>query len=304
MKRRLFIILILIFSFLLTACNNGNKDTLSGKSVQVYYVDSKTMGLANERYTLIGTKTEDQMNELKYMLNKTPENAVYKSALPQDSQVEFSLDDTGGVVVNFDASYSNLDEVSKVLCLAAIVKTMCQISGVEYVQFNEDDQPLQDSDGVVSRRLTAEDFIDNTEPSTSYKAKLYFANKAGDALVEYTTEIKYNGTQSIEELVLNQLINGPTEIGMYSTIPEGTILLNVSKSDGICTVDFNEKFLEKLANINENIAIYSVVNTLVELPDINKVQFTINGKVQKTYWEDVSLEGTFEGEIKYIENPS
>ncbi|MDD3174089.1 MAG: GerMN domain-containing protein [Herbinix sp.] len=305
MKRRIAVICIIMLSIFLGACNNKNNNDSDGQKVDVYYVDSKTSGLVSESYELIGTKTKDQIDELLYMLKKAPANAVYKSAWPNNTKANYNFENiTGYLTINFDTSYSKFSGVMEVLCRAAIVKTICQINNVKYIQFSVDEQPLKDSDGNPIGTLTAEDFIDNTENNTSYKAKLYFANRNGDALIEYFTDINYTGAEAIEELVINQLINGPTEAGMYSTIPEGTILLNVSKADGICTVDFNEKFLDKLPDINEDIAIYSVVNTLAELPNINKVQFTINSKVVKTYWEDISLDSTFERKLGLDENPN
>lgn len=307
MKRRMVFILFLLFGILLAACSNGNKNSSGKKTVNIYYVDTKTSGLASEKYELTNTDQKAEINELLEKLTKTPKNVVYKTAvqestLPYSDSRRFSFDESGSLIVNFNESYYKLLGVEEVLCRAAIVKTLCQVKGVEYIQFSVNDQPLKDSDGNVVGPLTSEDFIDNPETSTSYKVKLYFANKKGDALIEYLTDINYTGKEAIEELVLQQLINGPTKMGMYGTIPEGTVLLDVSKADGICTVDFNEKFLEKLPNINENIAIYSVVNTLVELPGINKVRFTINGEAKKTYWEDVRFDEAFERKLGLIEN--
>ena len=139
---------------------------------------------------------------------------------------------------------------------------------------------------------------------TNYPVSLYFANKKGDGLIESTANINYNGTGSIEELVIKQLINGPTEIGMYPTIPEGTTLLNVTTKEGICYVDFNEKFLEKIPEITNETAIYSVVNSLMELPkrNISKVQFLINGEVVPTYREAFAFDGYFERNLSLIKS--
>ena len=53
--------------------------------------------------------------------------------------------------------------------------------------------------------------------------------------------------------MINQIINGPTELGLYPTVPEGTTLLNVTTKESICYVDLNEKFLEKLPNISDEV---------------------------------------------------
>lgn len=296
-------ILVLLLSALLTACNKDNSHDTNGQTVKVYYLDTNTSGLATENYTLISTKIKDQIDELKYMLTKAPENKVNKSVIPDDIKFTCDFDEQNkSLTVNFNKSYSQLTGVSEVLCRAAIVKTLSQLSDVKFIQFNVDGLPLQDSEGNVGP-LTSDDFVDNTQTGTTYKATLYFANKNGDKLIEYVANIDYTGTQSIEELVIQQLINGPTKAGMYATVPEGTALLNVTKSDGICTIDFNENFLNKIPGITEDVAIYSIVNSLVELPDINKVEFTINGKPQKTYNDDLDFSGAFETNLDLIENP-
>lgn len=59
--------------------------------------------------------------------------------------------------------------------------------------------------------------------------------------------------------------------------------MNVSTKEGICYVDLNEKFIEKLTDITDEVAIYSIVNSLVELPGINKVQFRINGETVEAF---------------------
>ncbi len=305
MKRITTIGLILIFSIFLGACNKDNKENSDDKTVDIYYVDSKTSGLVSESYQLIGTNVNDQINELLYMLQKTPKNAVYRSALPvsKKQDVKFSFDNTGCLIIDFTSAFNELSGTDNILCRAAVVKTLTQLNNVEYIQFSVEGQPLQDSEGAV-RPLTDEDFVTNTEAETSYKAKLYYANKAGNKLLENITKINYTGAVPIEEIVIKQLIKGPTKAGLYRTIPEGTQLLNISKADGICTVDFNDRFFDKIPNVNENIVIYSIVNSLVELPNIHKVQFTINGKIVKTYWQEVKLDKTLEANLNLIKNPS
>lgn len=88
---------------------------------------------------------------------------------------------------------------------------------------------------------------------------------------------------------------------MLKTIPDGTELLNVSTKDGICYVDFNEKFMDKMEGIKDEVVIYSVVNSLVELSTINKVQFTINGEIKKNYREGISFDGLFERNLDLVE---
>jgi len=301
MKRRIVILAVLIaFAVSFAACSKDSKKT-EGIPVNIYYIDTKSSGIVSEEYNMLSKDTMDQISELMGMIKSEPQNLIYRSALPANVTYNFTLDSDKSLTIDFNSAYSQQTGIEEVLCRAVIVKTLTQIKGVDYIQFTVNGNPLQDVNGTFIGVLTADDFIDNLEESTTFKARLYFANRTGDKLIEYDTEIQYSGTASIEELVIKQLINGPTELGYYNTIPEGTVLLNISKSEGICTVDFNEVFLEKLPDITKEVAIYSVVNTLVELPDINKVQFTINSKTVKTYWEDMAFDGMFERNLDIIE---
>lgn len=303
MKKHMVINLLLLLITLLTACsgNNGQMDSDFNK---IYYIDSKSSAIVSEDYTITSETTQEMIDELLKMLKEPPKNVVYKNGIPDNVSIKStSITNEGRLTINFDSNYSSLVGISEVLCRAAIVKTLSQIKDVEYIEFYVNDQPLMDSYGVVVGLMTTEDFIESIESNTNYQASLYFANRKGDGLIEYSTSINYTGTGSIEELVIKQLINGPTVIGMYATIPEGTTLLNVSTKEGVCSVDFNESFLEKIPDISNEVAIYSIVNTLVELPNrnINKVQFLINGKVVSTYRENFQFDEFFERNLTLIE---
>jgi len=294
--------IIFVITVLFTACERDEKKP-EGIAVNIYYIDTKTSGIVSEEYFMQSKDVNDQISELLGMIQSEPKNLVYRSALPANVNYTFTLDKDKSLTIDFNTAYNQQTGIAEVLCRAVIVKTLTQIKGVDYIQFTVNGNPLVDVNGTFVGILTADDFIDSIEASTTFRVKLYFANRRGDKLIEYDTEIQYSGTASLEELVIKQLINGPTELGMYNTIPEGTVLLNISKSEGICTVDFNEVFLEKLPTITKEVAVYSVVNTLVELPDINKVQFTINSKPVKIYWEDMPFDVMFERNLDIIQTP-
>ena len=153
--------------------------------------------------------------------------------------------------------------------------------------------------------MTAENFIDNTGGETKYKQNakisLFFANEAGKKLVESNIIVSYNGTIPMVQLIVEQLIAGPLSDTKYPTIPSGTKLVKATVKEGICYVDFNEKFLDKIDGITDEVAIYSVVNSLVEMPTINKVQFKINGELRKIYGESTKFDGMFERNLDVVE---
>lgn len=294
--------MVLMMAALLTACSvrkDGNGEPKS--EYLIYYIDSKSAGIVSEGYVPVGNTKEELVQELLEALQHEPSNIIYKRAIPEGVTImEYKI--TGEqLLLNFDTKYSELKGIAEVLCRATIVKTLCQIPGIDFVLFNVNGQPLMDSNGVQTGLMTSELFIENTGAETNYKVTLYFANESGDLLKKITRNIFYTGTYSIEELVINQIINGPTETGFYAVVPEGTTLLNVSTREGICYVDLNEKFLDKLPDISDEVAIYSIVNSLVELPGINRVQFRINGQTMETF-QNTPFEVLFERNLTINED--
>ena len=295
-------LLFILIIGVLTGCSNNRNSKEDTSTINVYYIDTKSLGLASEKYELIGTELSEQVDELLYMIKKSPENLTYKSVLPDKLTYVCELNKDNVLTINFDTTYNELSGISEVLSRAAIVKTLGQLDVIETIQFRVNGSPLIDSNGEIVDSMSVEDFVDNTNTNTNYKVKLYFANQEGDALIGYGTSINYTGTSSLEELAINKLIEGPKNIAMLSAIPEGTKLLHISKSDGICTVDFNEAFLEKVPDVKPEVTINSIVNTLVELPDINKVQFTIKSKTVETYGDDIDFDGLFERNLNLIKS--
>ena len=79
--------------------------------------------------------------------------------------------------------------------------------------------------------LSASDFVDSIRDVNSFERTeltLYFANEAGDQLVEEKREVMQNSNTSLERLIVEQLIEGPQELGHYATIPSDVKLLNRS----------------------------------------------------------------------------
>ena len=90
-------------------------------------------------------------------------------------------------------------------------------------------------------------------------------------------EITYDATIPVEQLALEQLIKGPDSINgsqseeLLKTMPNGTKINTISVRNHTCYLDLSSEFLQKRENISDEVTIYSVVNTLAELSNINRV---------------------------------
>ena len=249
---------------------------------KIYYVNNDATKVVSESFEPVNKQDKKEMvNEFISELTVDPTNPDYQRALPAEIEIlGYTFGEADQLILNFSASYyTSLTGVREILTRAAVVKTFCQIEGIEYVEFNVMGRLLASGEMTVNM-MKASDFVETTGFTQNAYVTLYFSNKDGNALIESRREVDYDGIISVEQLIINQLIAGPVEreYGMISTLNPETKLNSVATKDGICYVDFNEKFLENLNGISEKVTIYSVVNSLVELTNVNKVQFLINNK--------------------------
>ena len=82
------------------------------------------------------------------------------------------------------------------------------------------------------------------------------------------------------ELLINLLIEGPKNENLLKLIPENTILNSAQIKNNILYIDFSEDFIKEqnLGKEQEELIIKSIVNTVTELTEINKVVILIDGK--------------------------
>ena len=89
---------------------------------------------------------------------------------------------------------------------------------------------------------------------------------------------------------------------LFRCVSADTKLVRVTVKDDICYVDFDAEILNKPAGITDEAVVYSIVNSLVELPEINKVQFTINGQKTATFTEGMIFDISFERNLDIVES--
>lgn len=80
--------------------------------------------------------------------------------------------------------------------------------------------------------------------------------------------------------LIESLIEGPKNEKLIKLIPEKTKLNSAEIKDNILYLDFSKEFIEEqnLGKEQEELIIKSIVNTLTELTEVNKIVFLIDGK--------------------------
>lgn len=302
------VVLFLFILFFLTGC--GKKTVYNG--YYIYGLDATEKKVMYEKCSISKKgKKETLIKKFLSKMQREPDDINMKKAIPDDVKVDnFDMNSSGELSLYFNAAYGNYTGVAEILRRAAIVKTLSQINGIKGIQFYVSGQPITDSNMNPIGIMTAESFIDNTGGLGDYKQKttlnVYFSDNTGKSLVVIPVDITYNATIPLEQLAIEQLISGPYTIegvsknNVLPTVPKGTVLNKVTVKENTCYVDFSKEFLNKEDNITDYVAIYSVVNTLVELPSVNKVQFSIDGEQVLKYNQNINFGETFERNLDLV----
>ena len=288
----------------LGAC--GEQEVDSSRLFQIYYISNTETKVEVHDYVMQSDTPGQQLEELLTCLSSMPDKLEYKAPLSMGfSVLSYKLEE-GKLVLDVDEHYKELSDTTEVLVRAAIVCTLTQAPDVDSVEITVAGSQLYDSLDALVGRMTAEDFINNMGSEiNSYataRLKLYFANESGDGLIAVERTKPYNTNISLDRLVVEQLIAGPSSSidGVYPTINPDTKPVSVVTKDGVCYVNLDETFLNQIYNVTADVTIYSIVNSLVELSNVNKVQISINGDTSGVYREKYSFTTVFERNLDLV----
>lgn len=112
-------------------------------------------------------------------------------------------------------------------------------------------------------------------------------------------------TKQVTKAVVEELIKNKKSI-----LPSGTKVLDIKTEQGLATINFSKEVLSNynVGSDGEALGIQSIVNTLAELPNIEKVAFQVEGKTDepvKDWWGHVGLyDQPFIKDLSMVYEPS
>lgn len=266
------IIIMLIPILIFSSCTYGPAPQ---NRAELYY--SEKGNEANLVKTKLETEGSDEelVREIFVHL-KNPDSKKAVSPIPDGTEL-LDVAVYGSVcVITLPKTYFEKRGTVRAVSDASLTKSICSLPNIDMLT-------ISDGESMVS--YTSDSFITEI-PNTKYKSytiNLYFKDNENTALRREVRTISLSEDEMLEKAVLNALIGGPLDdiAEVSSAIPKGTRINGVSIDEGICVVDFSEEFTKNLSHsyAEETLALYSVANTLTELPMIDSVKFLTDGKV-------------------------
>lgn len=307
MKRKVEVLLGMLCMLFLFVAGCGNKEQ-EGLKTDIYYLNKSDTKLASEIHYLQKDTTKERIVEVLTLLCEVPENKELKATLSGGVNIINYSYDSGIVTVSLGEKYKELSKTTEILTRAAVVKSLVQIPEVDYVRITISGEPLLDYSGNEIGLMTADMFLDDTGGQLNdyekVTVRLYFANSTGDGLIAINRSLVHNiglSNVSMEKLVVEQLLAGPANDESYPTINPQTKLLGVTVKDGVCYLNFDSAILTPVNNVTSDVMIYSIVNSLVELSNVNKVQISIDGQKDITFKDKYDLTTLFERNLSLLQ---
>lgn len=312
MRKIMSMCLFTLMLFFLAGCSKSDSGEDPDKDY-VYYINNAETKVVYQEYKVKETQEVKIVTDIIAALQKDPEDLSNKKTIPDNVNlptVDFL--GNGKIRLNFDSTYNQMTGIQELLRRAAIVKTLCQFSFVNSVEFYVEDNPLTDADGQQVGAMTNASFIESFNYVERQNIVLYYANADRTLLKGVEAVANYDGSSTLERIVIDQLIKGTDGIEnleqyygtIHSTIPSGTECNSINTVDYACYVDLNSRFLEESKEISDEMVIYSIVNSLTSLSTINKVKFTIDGESVSTFGTIKNFDQYFEMNYNLIEKTS
>lgn len=284
MKKALILSAAVLFS-MLTGCGKTVPPAVEADTVQieVYRLiapEYRSSGQIMSNETVNVKKGEDLLHAALNSLDEQPKSQQLVSALPDGVRIlSYSLED-GELHLELSEEYLDLSGMEKTLADYGLALTLCKFDEVETVSVYVDGE-------AVSQRIDPEKamLFDTESDPYNKQVKLYFSTIGSEYMNYEYHSLSVDEGASLEKVIIEELLRGPNSEELYSYIPQGTELLYVSTSDGVCTVVLSDMFFSNrpASARGERQALYSLVNSLTSIAEIEKVKILSASNVVGQY---------------------
>ncbi|HOQ08304.1 MAG TPA: GerMN domain-containing protein [Clostridiales bacterium] len=189
--------------------------------------------------------------------------------------------------------------MKRIISIILVFASITMLSGCSVLQKlglqKEPEDELRPVSSIIIGEAEASKLTDKTP------LRLYFANEDNTKLkleIRYVDSTDLNDDVSnLATAIVNELIKGPSDEKLFRrTVPaEAKLRSPVSIKNKVATVDFSKEFKTKHPGGKdaEKMTIYSIVNSLTELEEIEKVKFLIEGKEQREFMGNFKFDALF-----------
>ena len=190
---------------------------------------------------------------------------------------------------------------------AYTVDHLCMSSGQEVMFFTWGKDYVPAVNNTVSEKNKTSDATPENNEKQAQKElaetaeiNLYFSD---ENIMNLKSEVKsFDVNDDIASEIAKAVIKGPESEHLYALIPSEAKVLSADISDdGLCTLNLSKEFCEfDGGSYMENMAVFSLVNSLCSYDKINSVKINVEGDEAALFGGHYSLEDAFKADKTLI----
>ena len=303
MKKKIALFFVIVSLVFLSACKAPWNHTDSEKQYDgyIYYLNQDRNDLRTKGFEFGSMKGQSLADTVADKLTASPDES-HVSPLPDGVFIEKVMLENDEVKIFFNKLFEQVDDREKTLCRAAVVKSFTQIPEANYVSFYIGEELMEDESGQPYEKLTANDYlvvsVKNADPEQILT--LYYGDQEGSHLVKESVPASVAVDQNIIRIIVERLIEGPAYEEETSLISNDTTVLSVSISDDTAYINLSGAFSDTASTVSPELAVYSIVNSVLDNTHLKKVQMLVDGKAPASFGGQVDLRFPLEAKRSLI----
>lgn len=270
------------FFLAVAATGCGKSEKKQSMTCELYFLNSDKTSMVSEK-RVVPENISDVAAFAVDELIKGPAEIDNMRAIPEGTKV-LSIEASGNTAtVNFTKKFDEGTKIDRLFARYTLVRTLCSIEDIEKVKILTEGEPLIDlSSGKPLGALGKEDIVTDRSQVHNNKTTLtlYFGDKEAMYLVAEARQVEIKEGEKREKVVVEELIKGPVNEKLVALFDPEVKVLSTETKNGVCFVNFSGEIVSKPrgGSALELLMVYSVVNSLCELEEVDKVQFLVEGK--------------------------
>lgn len=282
---RRYLVVMVLLTLIITGCPRRTPAEPGPRqvteTVTLYYGDQGNETLVTEERQITYREGEDRYTAALEALIAGPETQGYTRNISPETNVYGTIRQKDALIVNVSEEFARFGgSVAEIVAVASVVNTLTQFEGIERVKILVEGEEFIGPSGEPRGFMR---FFNVEAPQAAEQTvTLYFANQDATAVLpESRTVVFPPGTGTAEQLkiVLEELIRGPQQANLVRTIPPEVRIRSLDVRERTAYVDFSEEMHTRHPGgaAGESMTIASLVNTLTEFRDIERVMMTVEG---------------------------
>lgn len=215
-----------------------------------------------------------------------PESDELESPFPRDTEILEWKMISSSLHINFSDSFSQLSGIDLTVACACIAKTCMELTDADTIRIRADGALLNGSTYIIMTEDNL-NLVDDSIDKLRTELTLYYTDSQRRYLIGHNISVNLAAQENVVSYLVEQLLTAPQGLGLVSPLPSSTRLLSCRIADGLCTLDLSQEFDQNAfaQSYAQRTTLLSLVNTLTQLEQIDRVEFYLEGNLMARYQE-------------------